>query len=125
MPTKYFTPAEANALLPQIRALMRGLLAARERIIAARPDLVPVLEKAHFNGGSRRAGEAVREFDRIERCIARIKALGAQAKDLNQGLVDFPSLREGQEVLLCWQYDEKEIGYWHDLETGFAGRQPL
>lgn len=125
MPTKYFTPEEADALLPKIRTIMGDILSARGRIIAARPDLIPVLEKAAFDGGSRRAGGVIWEFERIQRGMARIHAMGAQVKDINQGLVDFPHRREGKEVLLCWQYGEEKIGYWHDLESGFQGRQPL
>lgn len=125
MPTKYFTPEEANALLPRIRELMAGIFAARDRILAARPDMLPILEKAAMDGGGKKAGEVVGEFEKIERGMARIHALGAQVKDINRGLVDFPHKREGRDVLLCWQFGEEQIGYWHDEETGFRGRQPL
>ena len=53
------------------------------------------------------------------------QALGVLVKDLDRGLVDFPALRDGEEVLLCWQVGEGEIAYWHGLEEGFAGRKPL
>ena len=61
----------------------------------------------------------------IASCVARIHEAGALVKDLDQGLVDFPARREGEDVLLCWRLGEDEIGYWHGLEEGFSGRKPL
>jgi len=125
MPTRFFTPDEANALLPKVRQQVKEMLSARQRILNAQADLWPVLEKALGNGGSKKAGALVREFDRIQRSVQAIQSLGVQVKDVNTGLVDFPSIREGRVVLLCWRYDEPEVAFWHDLEAGFAGRQPL
>ena len=61
----------------------------------------------------------------VARCIEAVHGLGVLVKDVDAGLVDFPALREGEEVLLCWHLGEDEIGYWHGLEDGFAGRRPL
>ena len=122
---KHFTPEEANATLPQLKPLVGELLSYRKEIIAARAELGPVLESAEFNGGSRRASEVVELFRRTERCVQRIHALGCVLKDINQGLVDFPSRRDGRQVLLCWKHGEDSVGFWHDTESGFAGRQPL
>jgi hypothetical protein len=61
----------------------------------------------------------------IARSVARIHELGALVKDLDQGLVDFPARRQGEDVLLCWRVGEDEVGYWHGLEEGFSGRKPL
>jgi hypothetical protein len=61
----------------------------------------------------------------LSACVQELTGLGVQVKDLDTGLVDFPSLRDGEEVLLCWQLGEDEIGWWHTLEGGFAGRRPL
>jgi hypothetical protein len=125
MPTHYFTVAEANALLPRVKAVISGLLEARQRILDAQPDLWPVLEKALGNGGSKKAGELLVEFERIESSVHALSQMGCILKDINSGLVDFPTIRNGREVLLCWRYDEPEVGFWHDAEAGFAGRQPL
>ncbi|MFQ5945126.1 MAG: DUF2203 domain-containing protein [Anaerolineae bacterium] len=122
---KHFTPEEANATLPQLKPLVGELLSYREQIIAARTELGPVLESAEFNGGSQRSSEVVELFGRTERCVQRIHALGCVLKDINQGLVDFPSHREGRQVFLCWKHGEERVGFWHDAESGFAGRQPL
>ncbi len=104
---------------------MGELLSYREQIIAARPELEAVLKSAELNGGSQRSSEVAELFRRTERCVQRIHALGCVLKDINQGLVDFPSRREGRQVFLCWKHGEEQVGFWHDAESGFAGRQPL
>jgi hypothetical protein len=123
--TRHFSVDEANALLPRVRSLVESVLAARQRILDAQPEVWPVLQKAIGNGGSQKAGELVEELKRIERGIKAIQDLGAVVKDINTGLIDFPAVRGGREVFLCWRYDEPRVGFWHDLDTGFAGRQPL
>jgi hypothetical protein len=84
------------------------------------------------NGGDlqpsdlREAAEAIqREAAALTECVEQINDAGAQIKSLEEGLLDFPSLREDEQVLLCWKLGEDEIGYWHGLDEGFAGRKPL
>jgi hypothetical protein len=125
MPTHYFTVAEANSLLPQISRIVEEMLDARQRILDAQADLWPVLEKAIGNGGSKRAGALLPEFQRVERGARQLSEIGCVLKDINTGLVDFPTIRNGREVLLCWQHGEPEIAFWHDVDAGFAGRQRL
>lgn len=125
MPIHYFTVAEANALLPQVVSVLRGMMDARQRIIDAQPDLWPVLEKAVGNGGSKKAGELLSEFRRVENGAQALSEMGCILKDINTGLVDFPTIRDGQEALLCWRYGEPQVEHWHDTQSGFAGRQPL
>ena len=125
MPAHYFTVAEANSLLPQVMSVISEMMDARQRIIDAQPDLWPVLEKAAGNGGSKKAGALLSEFRRVENSVRALSEMGCILKDINTGLVDFPTIRDGHEALLCWRYGEPEVGYWHDAESGFAGRQPL
>ncbi len=122
---RHFTVEEANALLPHVRSIVERVLAARQRIIDAQPEVWPVLEKAVGNGGSPKAGLLVEDFKKIERGIQAIQDLGGVVKDINTGLIDFPALRGGREVFLCWRYDEPAVAFWHELHTGFTGRQPL
>ena len=122
---RHFTVKEANALLPRVRVILESVLAARQRIIDAQPEVWPVLEKAVGNGRSQKAGQLVEEFKKVERGIQAIKSLGIVVKDINTGLIDFPALRGDREVFLCWRYGEPDVAYWHDLQAGFAGRQPL
>ena len=125
MAQKYFTLEDANALLPLVRVLMEQMFDLREQAMALRPDVWPVLEKAAGNGGSRKAGELLEIFQQFETIFKELKGLGCEMKGLEQGLVDFPAMRDGRMVYLCWQYNEPEISFWHDVDAGFAGRQPL
>jgi hypothetical protein len=122
---KLFTVAEANALLPRIRKIMEDLLALRETAMALRPEVWPMLEKSVGNGGSRKAGELLELFRQFEQLLKELQSFGCELKGLEQGLIDFPAIIQNRQVYLCWQYNEPEILYWHDLEAGFAGRQPL
>ena len=123
--TKYFTPEEANQALPLVRALVVRIMQAREAIIKAQPELWPVLEKSIGNGGSKKAGELLHEFRRVENGIKGLQQIGCELKDMSIGLVDFPTLRDGQEALLCWKYDEPAVLFWHDLQSGYSGRKRL
>lgn len=123
--TKIFTVAEANALLPRIRFIMEGMQSIRQEAMALRPEVWPVLEKSAGNGGSRKAGELLELFKRFEKWLTELQGYGCELKGLEQGLVDFPAIMHGRQVYLCWQYNEPEIAFWHDIEAGFAGRQPL
>jgi hypothetical protein len=125
MAKRYYTVEEANEALKTLRPLVAGLLAARQRIVDAQPELWPVLEKAVGNGGGKRAGEVLADFEQVQQAVRAIEALGIEIKDVNTGLVDFWALRDGREVYLCWRYNEPAVAFWHDLEAGFAGRQPL
>lgn len=122
---RIFTVAEANALLPKLTALLDQLRAARNAILAARADLLPVLEAAVGNGGSRKAGALLPHFQQMEQALLTIQNLGVDLKDIDAGLVDFPAQRQNRIVYLCWRYGEDRIRYWHELDGGFAGRQPL
>jgi len=87
--------------------------------------LWPVLEKSIGNGGSKKAGELLHEFRRVESGIKGLHEIGCELKDMSIGLVDFPTLRNGREALLCWKYDEPEVLFWHDLQSGYSGRKRL
>jgi hypothetical protein len=122
---KLFTIEEANALLPRLRTLLKAMFALRDEAMAIRPDIMPVLEKAANNGGSHQAGELFLIFNKFEKLLKKLQSFECELKGFEQGLIDFPSMRDGRKVYLCWQYDEPEIAYWHEIDGGFAGRQPL
>jgi hypothetical protein len=123
-PKRYFTLEQANAAVAAIRPILREMLEIRQRIIDLQPEVWPVIEKAVGNGGSLAASQATREFERINSLAHEIQAIGGVIKDLNSGLVDFPAMREGREVYLCWKYGEQQIEYWHEVDSGFSSRQP-
>ncbi len=126
MPLKrYFTLDEANAALGRLRPLVGEMLAIRQELLLIQPELEQALQKAPGNGGGKVASQAVAYFERLEELIGRIQEMGVELKDINSGLLDFPAMRDGREVYLCWRYGEEEIRFWHEIDAGFAGRQPL
>ncbi len=122
----YFTIAQANAILPEINVLMGDLLERRAKVVrqAESPEMQQVLSQNDV--GNATASEIALEFVEIERLIEELQAYGCSVKDLNGGLVDFLARRNGRDVYLCWRYGEAvEIKYYHELHTGFNGRQLL
>jgi hypothetical protein len=122
---RYFTLEQANAALETVRLLMEQIQSIRQDILARQPEVWPVIEHAAGNGGNRAASLLAFDFERLDDLVHQIMDTGALIKDLDTGLVDFPALREGHEVYLCWQFGEPGIDYWHEIDAGFAGRQPI
>ena len=89
------------------------------------PDIKNAREKAKWNGGSDQGVDYLNAVLKYNDLMHRIEGMGCEVKGIREGLVDFPSLREGREVYLCWRMPEKEILFWHDLNTGFSGRKPI
>jgi hypothetical protein len=133
MTPRYFTPDEANALLPEVREAAETLVEHRRALVEANAKRAHLASQIAGNGGDfdpqepRELEEVLqREAEAVGHAIERLEGLGVLVKDADRGLVDFPALREnGEEVLLCWQVGEDEIAFWHGLEEGFAGRKPL
>jgi hypothetical protein len=129
---RYFTPKEANDELLEIRPLVEELVAHRreqQRLQASRFELAA---KIAGNGGGidpqvLAEAEQAEQRERMEiaRCVNAIHGRGAIVKDVDEGLLDFPALRRGEEILLCWRLGEDEVAHWHGLEEGFAGRKRL
>lgn len=122
---RYFTVEEANAMLDVIRPLMREILDIRQVIFQKQPEVIPVLNRLLDNGGSQAASQVALEIEQLHVLIGHLLATGVALKDINSGLVDFLSQRDGRDVYLCWRYGEESVAYWHELETGFAGRKPI
>ena len=129
---RHFTPDEANAELERVRPLVEQLVARRREHVAALERQEELESKIRGNGGGMPPAElaaADAQVGELARGLAslaeEITALGVQVKDLDEGIVDFPALRHGETVLLCWRLGEDEIAYWHRVEDGFAGRRPL
>lgn len=120
-----YSVSEANALLPYIRTLVASMLGAREAILSLQPELWSVVQAAVFNGGSKSASEVTRYILTIQDAIRKLQSLNIIVKDVNTGLIDFPAERDGQLIYLCWLYDEPSVQFWHDVDTGFAGRQRI
>jgi hypothetical protein len=124
---KLFTVEEANALLPTVRGIVRQVQRTYKRVAASQGAARLAAESARLGGGGIVGGsDYVVALSELAEQAGRLEALGVQLKDYGRGLIDFPSLREGRVVLLCWQMGEGDrLEWWHDTETGFAGRKPL
>jgi hypothetical protein len=124
---KIFTIEEANALLPTVRKVLVQVQRVHQQLGLHRENAKLASEKAEQGGGGVLEGPQYAQLlVKLTGLMSNLDALGVQLKDLERGLVDFPSLREGRVVLLCWQMGEgDELEWWHDVDAGFAGRTPL
>ena len=124
---KLFTIAEANALLPTVRGILKRIQHARTKLSAYRDDAKAASEQADEGGGGFEQGSRYALLlIELTSQTNELEGLGVHLKDFDRGLVDFPSLREGRVVLLCWHLGEgDEVGWWHNVEDGFAGRTPI
>ena len=121
---RHYTLAEANAALAWVEQALADLRGAREGL--SDEEAREALAEAGPQNGGGDAGRLVSEsFLQLRAALARFQEEEVVLRDLDRGLVDFPALRDDREVYLCWLEGEDEIGYWHDLEAGFAGREPL
>jgi hypothetical protein len=127
-----FTLEEAEALLPELREEIAAMQACKREIDGLRGVLSHAAQRATGNGhvqdeevlaATRRRAEAF--VDELNARLAGINALGVELKSIDEGLLDFPSERAGRTVYLCWRLGEERIEWWHELDAGFAGRQPL
>ncbi|HNK62730.1 MAG TPA: DUF2203 domain-containing protein [Anaerolineales bacterium] len=121
----YYTPAEANNLLEVVRPMVGELMQISERIRSRQPEIWSVVEKSAGNGGNPELSRLLPDFDRLDLLLHRLQDMNIEVKDLTIGLIDFPALHEERVVYLCWKYDEGRIQFWHEVEAGFAGRQPI
>jgi hypothetical protein len=123
--TRLFSVEEANALLPTLQGLLKEVYVHRDAVRKKATDLEPILAAHRTNGGGKAGSEYGVEAYRLYRAIGRIQDLGVVLKDLDMGLLDFPHERDGRVVFLCWHPPEERVGFWHDIDAGYAGRQPL
>lgn len=125
MPLRYYTVAEANGVLPEVRRIVGQMLVARQEVLDMQPELWPALTKALNNGGGKALTAAARQLILIQEILKILDEMGIQVKDVNTGLIDFPSHYRGRTVLLCWLYDEPSVQFWHEIDGGFASRQRI
>ena len=124
---KTFTVQEANALLPNVRIIVGKIQRAHRQLSTYREEAKKAAEAAEQGGGGIANGLTYATIlTELTLEMSELDSLGVQLKDFERGLVDFPSLRDGKVVLLCWQMGEgDELEWWHDVDAGFAGRTPL
>jgi hypothetical protein len=122
---RHYTLEQATAALPWVRERLERLREG-QALLGDRDAREALSEASPGNGGGQ-PGQVVSEgFLALQAALAELQEMEVVLRDLERGLVDFPSLRDGREIYLCWvEQEEDEIGFWHDLEAGYAGRQPL
>ena len=121
---KHYTREEARALLPQVRQWLERLTELRVQQAKLDERLTGLLAPGCDLGGSL-VSSWVRTLAEMQSLITEFLQREIQIKDIERGLVDFPAIISGREVFLCWEKDEDDIEFWHDLDAGFAGREPL
>lgn len=122
---RHFTVEEANALIHTLESLVQQLQAQQTLMGSEYAELEALREMARHNGGHARGGPYLGELARFASLIEDLHSHGCLLKDIAKGLVDFPALKDGREVYLCWMVGEESVEWWHERETGFAGRQPI
>jgi hypothetical protein len=120
-----FTLSEARSLIPKLRKLLARVVSQREILANLRPEIDLARENSQNNGGSPFGPVYLSNLIEFTEAVQRVQLLGVHVKDFRNGLVDFPHERDGRIVYLCWKPDEDEIAWWHEMDTGFAGRKPL
>ena len=132
MPDRYFELQEAQDEVPWLKETFATVAPLRETSLRLAGEIAEFQQRLGSNGGSDLGGQLdtrrnalEKAADEISRLMKTIGDRGILIKDVDPGLVDFPSIREGREVYLCWREGEGDIRFWHDLDAGFAGRQPL
>jgi hypothetical protein len=123
---RHYTLQQARALRPWVAERVRRLANAQTQLVALGEGVeqaVQALDPA--DGGSYPGREAARPLVALSRVVSELEAVDIIVRDVDSGLVDFPSLRHGEEVYLCWLVGEEEIAFWHHLDAGFPGRRPL
>jgi hypothetical protein len=121
---KHYTLAEARALLPEVRVWLKRLIQLRGELVKHDGRLGKLMATGDDLGGPQ-VNAWVRTMADVKEILLEFYQREIQLKDLERGLIDFPALLGAKEVFLCWEQGEKDIEFWHDLDAGYAGRQPL
>lgn len=130
---KTFTWSEAQTILPLVESLLTKAQEAARKAAQLEAEMQDLSQRIFLSGGmhvnvaavSKRRAIREKALEEAKDTLAEIDEIGVQVKDLNRGLLDFPCMLDGEAVLLCWMQGETEIGFWHTMEGGFAGRRPI
>ncbi len=122
---KHFTLEEARALLPELRGIFRDAHRRRDVVQKTDAELGHELKQSGAEVGGEKVSCLLMDMLQINVQLRRIQDLGVQIKDFDRGLVDFPHIRDGREVHLCWELEEDDIEFWHDIDTGYSARERL
>ena len=122
----YFTPQDANRILPEIKKLFSSIIIQKNKVIKLQEELQRMVNAGtKFTPFITKKQELNKAVFRLYETIAELENKGVMIKSVDEGLLDFPSLRFDEEVWLCWKEGENEIKFWHRKDEGFMGRKPL
>ena len=130
---RFFTLQEAQKLLPEVERLLRGVIQFKREYEAADSELGGISQRIALTGGMLPPRERVAQLRArkdaaargLKSSVEKIQEIGCQLKDVDMGLIDFPTLYKDTEVYLCWKLGESGIGFWHHVEDGYRGRRPI
>lgn len=124
-PERLFSLSEANHLIPSLEQHLSAVKKGKAVLIHTKDEIKKASKNAQFGGGSSMAPHYISALEQINDHLQKIQEMGVLVKDVEMGLCDFPHLHEGRVVYLCWKLGEPEVGWWHEVHSGYASRQPL
>lgn len=124
-PDRLFSLSEANRLIPHLEEHLAAVKKSKDVLVQTKDEIKKASKNADLGGGSFVATHYISALEQINDHLQKIQDMGVLVKDVEMGLCDFPHLHEGRVVYLCWKLGEAEVGWWHEVHSGYAGRQPL
>jgi hypothetical protein len=124
-PERVFSLFEANQLIPQLQSHLSQVQRGKSVLLRTRDEVRKASAQASVGGGTSVGAHYVKSLQSVSANLQAIQELGVLVKDIDMGLCDFPHVRDGRVVYLCWKIGEKEIGWWHETSTGYRDRCPL
>ena len=125
MKKRFFTVKEARQLLPSLKELMGQVMVISHRLEEYRGVVQKLADSASSNTGGPEGTAYLEIVISLQSCLTQLQETGCVLRSFQDGLIDFPHLKEGREIYLCWKYGEEDIHFWHEVDEGFAGRTPL
>ncbi len=125
MEKRFFTVEEARQLLPSLKELMGQVMVISHRLEKYRDVVQELADSASSNTGGPEGTAYLDIVISLQSCLTQLQETGCVLRSLQDGLIDFPHLKQGREIYLCWKYGEEDIRFWHEVDEGFAGRTPL
>jgi hypothetical protein len=125
MEKRFFTVEEARQLLPSLKELMGQVMVISHRLEEYRDVVQQLADSASSNTGGPEGTAYLDIVISLQSCLTQLQETGCVLRSLQDGLIDFPHLKQGREIYLCWKYGEEDIRFWHEVDEGFAGRTPL